>query len=252
MSSPPPKPQNIVITRYEDKTDARGALKAGPKARMKGMHHHVDPIAEIATKLNLRLTNSSSFRRILTGLAAPRFPTDQGDINDVTLAAFPHEGEHRLNHSYGSKNVDRKLSSYLLQWGLLDRRLQTVSGIVYENIDGADLVLNLRDHRRHFLIIGYIENPCERLPRNLVVEPLSGFLISCVFRERWILPRRRKLRTVIEEAMRQGDLRKDIDPELAMDMLYAPIYYRLQIGSGPLSKSFVNGLLEQAREGLGP
>jgi len=72
------------------------------------------------------------------------------------------------------------------------------------------------------------------------------------FRERWILPRRRKLRTVIEEAMRQGDLWKDIDPELAMDMLYAPIYYRLQIGSGPLSKSFVNGLLEQAREGLGP
>jgi hypothetical protein len=62
------------------------------------------------------------------------------------------------------------------------RRLQTVSGIVYENIDGADLVLNLRDHRRPFLIIGYIENPCERLPRNLVVEPLSGFLISCVSR----------------------------------------------------------------------
>ena len=52
--------------------------------------------------------------------------------------------------------------------------------------------------------------------------------------------------------MGQGDLRKDIDPELAMDMLYAPIYYRLQIGSGPLSKSFVNDLLEQAREGLGP
>jgi AcrR family transcriptional regulator len=72
------------------------------------------------------------------------------------------------------------------------------------------------------------------------------------FRERWIMPRRRKLRTVIEEAMRQGDLRKDIDPELAMDMLYAPIYYRLQIRSGPLSESFVNGLLEQARKGLGP
>jgi hypothetical protein len=93
-------------------------------------------------------------------------------------AAFPHEREHRLNHSYGSKDVDRKLSSYLLQRGLLDRRLQTVSGIVHENIDCADIVLNLRDHRRHFFIIGYIENLCERTPRNLVVKPLSGFLIS--------------------------------------------------------------------------
>jgi AcrR family transcriptional regulator len=71
------------------------------------------------------------------------------------------------------------------------------------------------------------------------------------FRERWIMPRRRKLRAVIEEAMRQGDFRKDVDPELAMDMLYAPIYYRLQIGSGPLSESFVDGLLKQARKGLG-
>ena len=92
----------------------------------------------------------------------------------MTLAAFPHEREHRLNHSYGSKNVDRKLSSYLLQWGLLDRRLQTVSGIVYENIDRADIVLNLGDHRRYFFIIGDIENPGERSPRNLVVKPLSA------------------------------------------------------------------------------
>ena len=65
------------------------------------------------------------------------------------------------------------------------------------------------------------------------------------------MPRRRKLRSVIEEAMRQGDFRKDIDPELAMDMLHAPIYYRLQIGSGALSESFVNGLLEQAKKGAG-
>jgi AcrR family transcriptional regulator len=71
------------------------------------------------------------------------------------------------------------------------------------------------------------------------------------FRERWIMPRRRKLKTVIEEAMRQGDFRKDIDLEYTMDMLYAPIYYRLLTGSGPISDSFVHGLLEQVRSGIG-
>ena len=76
--------------------------------------------------------------------------------------------------------------------------------------------------------------------------------IAEAFRERWTMPRRRKLRMVIEEPMRQGDFRKDIDPELATDTLYAPIYCRLQIGSGPLSESFVNSLLDQARKGLGP
>jgi AcrR family transcriptional regulator len=91
-----------------------------------------------------------------------------------------------------------------------------------------------------------------RLIKALLGEAQFDPEMAEAFRERWIMPRRRKLRTVIEEAMRQGDFRKDIDPELAMDMLHAPIYYRLQIGSGPLSESFVNGLLEQARKGLEP
>ena len=91
-----------------------------------------------------------------------------------------------------------------------------------------------------------------RLIKALLGEAQFDPEMAEAFRERWIMPRRRKLRTVIEEAMRRGDFRKDIDPELAMDMLYAPIYYRLQIGSGPLSESFVNGLLEQARKGLEP
>lgn len=71
------------------------------------------------------------------------------------------------------------------------------------------------------------------------------------FRNRWIMPRRRTLRSVVERAMAQGDFRGDIDPEYAMDMLYAPIYYRLLIGSGPISGSFVNGLLEQVSRGIG-
>jgi len=71
------------------------------------------------------------------------------------------------------------------------------------------------------------------------------------FRDRWITPRRRALKSVVEHAMAEGDFRRDIDPECAMDMLYAPIYYRLLIGSGPISDSFVNGLLDQVSRGLG-
>lgn len=70
------------------------------------------------------------------------------------------------------------------------------------------------------------------------------------FRERWIMPRRRNARATIEEAIRQGDLRKDIDPEAAIDLLYAPVYYRLQIGTGPINEAFVDGIFEHVMAGL--
>lgn len=70
------------------------------------------------------------------------------------------------------------------------------------------------------------------------------------FRERWILPRRQMARETIEEAIRQGDLRRDINPEAAIDLLYAPVYYRLQIGTGPIDEAFVDGLYEHVMAGL--
>jgi AcrR family transcriptional regulator len=70
------------------------------------------------------------------------------------------------------------------------------------------------------------------------------------FRERWILPRRRLARETIEEAIRQGDLREDIDPEIVIDLLYAPVYYRLQIQTGPIDEAFVDGILEHVMAGL--
>jgi hypothetical protein len=33
-------------------------------------------------------------------------------------------------------------------------------------------------------------------------------------------------------------------------MLYAPIYYRLQIGTGPISDAYVDGIFEQVMAGL--
>jgi hypothetical protein len=33
-------------------------------------------------------------------------------------------------------------------------------------------------------------------------------------------------------------------------MLYAPIYYRLQIGTGPINEVYTDGIFEQVMEGL--
>jgi AcrR family transcriptional regulator len=91
-----------------------------------------------------------------------------------------------------------------------------------------------------------------RLIKALLGEAQFDPELAEAFRERWIMPRRRLARQVIEAAMEQGDLRADIDPEAAIDMLYAPIYYRLQIETGPISEAYVDGIFEQVIRGLRP
>ena len=60
------------------------------------------------------------------------------------------------------------------------------------------------------------------------------------FRERFWYGRRAVVREVVEDARRRGEIRSDIDTELQMDMLYAPIYFRLLMGHLPLDKKFAD------------
>lgn len=60
------------------------------------------------------------------------------------------------------------------------------------------------------------------------------------FRERFWYGRRAVVREVIEDARRLGEFRSDMDTELQMDILYAPIYFRLLVGHLPLDKKFAD------------
>jgi hypothetical protein len=88
------------------------------------------------------------------------------------------------------------------------------------------------------------------LVKALLAEAQFDPELAKAFRERWTLPRRKLARSVIGEAIRRGELRSDIDPEDAIDLLYAPIYYRLQMGTGPLSDTYTDGIFDRAMQGL--
>ena len=69
------------------------------------------------------------------------------------------------------------------------------------------------------------------------------------FKENWTLPRRRLVYMILEEALRNGEVRADTDIETAIDAFYAPIYYRLQTGTGAISEAFVDRVFQQAMDG---
>ncbi|RXH58513.1 Transcriptional regulator, TetR family [Granulicella sibirica] len=87
------------------------------------------------------------------------------------------------------------------------------------------------------------------LVRALWAEAQFDAELARAFRDSWTLPRRRLVHAVLEEAIRQGGVRVDIDLEAAIDAFYAPLYYRLQMGTGVISEAYIDTVFEQAMEG---
>lgn len=90
-----------------------------------------------------------------------------------------------------------------------------------------------------------------RLIRSLLAEAQFNDELALAFRQDWIIPRRHGVVETLRAAVQQGDLRKKLDLEVAADLLYAPFYYRLLIGTGALDDAFLESLYQQFLSGHG-
>ncbi len=84
----------------------------------------------------------------------------------------------------------------------------------------------------------------------LLAEAQFDAKLATAFRERWMLPRRKIALAVLQKAVSQGELRSDIDLEATIDLLYAPLYYRLQMGTAPLSDAYIDEIFDQVMKGF--
>jgi len=89
------------------------------------------------------------------------------------------------------------------------------------------------------------------LIRALVAEAQLDPELAVALRERWTMPRRRMAIAYFQQGIKAGLLRADVDPDAMVDVLYAPIYYRLQMGTGPLSDSYIDEIFDHAMKGVG-
>ena len=75
--------------------------------------------------------------------------------------------------------------------------------------------------------------------------------LSKVFRNHFILARREEGRAILARAITQREVRKTIDVDVALDMIYGPIFYRLLMGHAPLDAKFTDAIVDHALKGLG-
>src|ERR687890_588463 len=84
----------------------------------------------------------------------------------------------------------------------------------------------------------------------LIAEGQSDPELAEALRSRWLSVRRGEARGILELGIERGELRDDIDPEVAVDVLYGPIYYRLLVGHAPLDNDFADALADHVFAGL--
>lgn len=89
-----------------------------------------------------------------------------------------------------------------------------------------------------------------KLIKALLGEAQFDAELAVAFREQWIMPRRQMARDALQRGINEKSFRADIDLDDAVDLLYAPIYYRLQIGTGPLTDQYADAIFDQVVRGL--
>ncbi|KPV57816.1 TetR family transcriptional regulator [Paenibacillus sp. A3] len=70
------------------------------------------------------------------------------------------------------------------------------------------------------------------------------------YRTRYFQPRRLEARNLLEKGVQRGELKKNLDIGLCIDLIYGPIFYRLLVTGEKLDDAYVQQLVMNAFEGI--
>jgi AcrR family transcriptional regulator len=81
--------------------------------------------------------------------------------------------------------------------------------------------------------------PYSRVVAGLVAEAQTNPEFGKLYRERFVQPRRDATRELLVLARDRGEIAADTNLEVALDLLYGPIYHRMLHGHAPLTERFL-------------
>ncbi|MGH8596182.1 MAG: TetR/AcrR family transcriptional regulator [Gammaproteobacteria bacterium] len=91
-------------------------------------------------------------------------------------------------------------------------------------------------------MVHVIGGPIGRIAAQIIAEGQSDPSVIEHFRARFLRRRRAAATEIIKTGIANGEFRDDLDIELAIDLIYGPIWYRLLVGHQPLDAHFAEQL----------
>jgi AcrR family transcriptional regulator len=88
--------------------------------------------------------------------------------------------------------------------------------------------------------------PYGRVVAALITEAQTDPEFASEYRARFVEPRREPARALFARAIERGEIPADTKVEVALDLIYGPIYHRLLHGHAPLTDRFVQAVVDSA------
>jgi len=92
--------------------------------------------------------------------------------------------------------------------------------------------------------------PYGRVISALLTEARTDPEFDAVYQSRFVEPRRDQARAIFRHAIERGEIPEDTKIEVALDMLYGPLYHRLLHGHALLNDRFVRDVVDTALDGI--
>jgi AcrR family transcriptional regulator len=94
--------------------------------------------------------------------------------------------------------------------------------------------------------------PYARVVAALVTEAHTDPVFAAEYRQRVVQPRRDQGRALFDRATERGEIPADTNIDVALDLLYGPLYHRLLHGHAPLDDRFTRDVIDMALGGIQP
>jgi AcrR family transcriptional regulator len=107
---------------------------------------------------------------------------------------------------------------------------------------GGPVLASIHEQMKRWVVI--FQSPLGQIVGTVIGAGQSEPEILEAFRTYWVEPRRVEARHLLKQAMKNGEIRSDLDPDLMLDLFYGPLYLRLMLKHAPLDETFVNTIFE--------
>jgi AcrR family transcriptional regulator len=99
-------------------------------------------------------------------------------------------------------------------------------------------------------VTAFYQSPLGKLFRQFIAEGQSDPAFLALFRERFLYVRRDGARVMWERGVERGEIRREIDGEIVLDLIYGPMIFRLLAGHGSLNERESEAMIEAIFGGL--
>jgi AcrR family transcriptional regulator len=170
--------------------------------------------------------------------ASPRSERTRGAIINATRELLAEGGVHGLTVEGVAARAGVAKTTVYRRWRSKD---ELALAVLIDMAEHVAAVPDLGDTRAE--LVAFVDRAVKvlrttlmgRVMQGLVSDLASNAELARAFRERVVAVRVAEIRRLVERGIERGELRPDADFELANELLFGPVYYRLLLSGTPLA-----------------